>query len=72
LAGIVLTGASSDGARGLQAVYEAGGIALVQSPESAQAPTLPAAALAACPNAYVRNLEQIPEFLHDLSRKRST
>jgi two-component system, chemotaxis family, protein-glutamate methylesterase/glutaminase len=70
LAGIILTGASSDGARGLQAVYEAGGIAVVPSPESAQAPTLPTAALDACPNAEVRSLDQIPEFLQDLSGKR--
>lgn len=72
LAGIILTGASSDGARGLQAVCEAGGIALVQSPESAHAPAMPVAALAASPSACVMSLEQIAEFLQDLSRKRST
>ena len=72
LAGIILTGASSDGTRGLQAICEAGGIAVVQSPESAQAPALPVAALAASPNACVMSLEQMAEFLQDLSRKRST
>lgn len=72
LAGIILTGASSDGARGLQAVCEAGGIALVQSPESAHAPAMPVAALAASPSACVLSLEQMAEFLQDLSRKRST
>jgi two-component system chemotaxis response regulator CheB len=44
LAGVVLTGANSDGAEGLAAVRRAGGIALVQDPASALVPTMPAAA----------------------------
>jgi two-component system chemotaxis response regulator CheB len=72
LVGIVLTGASSDGAQGLQTICKAGGIGLVQSPDSAQAATMPRAALAACPGAYAMSLDQIAEFLQDLSSKRST
>jgi two-component system chemotaxis response regulator CheB len=67
LAGLVLTGASADGAQGLHAVHAAGGVALVQSPESAPAPTLPQAALTACPDATMMNLEQMTEFLQGLS-----
>ena len=49
LIAIVLTGANQDGAKGLKAVVEAGGTAIVQSPEDAFASAMPEAALAACP-----------------------
>lgn len=45
-AGVVLTGASADGAAGLAAIRRAGGLAIVQDPETAEAPTMPASALA--------------------------
>lgn len=45
LLGIVLTGASADGAKGLAAVRGAGGIGWVQDPAEAQAQTMPQAAL---------------------------
>ncbi|AKQ65088.1 Chemotaxis response regulator protein-glutamate methylesterase CheB [Myxococcus hansupus] len=46
LAGLILTGANSDGARGLAAVREAGGVTLVQRPDTAMVATMPTAALA--------------------------
>jgi two-component system chemotaxis response regulator CheB len=67
LAALVLTGASCDGAQGLQAVHAAGGVALVQSPDSAQVPTMPQAALDACPGAHVLGLDRMAEFLQNLS-----
>jgi len=45
--GVVLTGTGSDGAHGLAAIARAGGVVLVQTPDSAEAPAMPAAALAA-------------------------
>lgn len=45
LAGVVLTGASEDGARGLKRIGERGGVTLVQSPQEAAHPTMPAAAV---------------------------
>src|SRR3954469_14617873 len=45
--GIVLTGANDDGAEGLAAAGARGGVAIVQDPDSAEQPTMPAAALAA-------------------------
>jgi two-component system chemotaxis response regulator CheB len=42
---VILTGTNSDGARGLRAVRRAGGIGWVQSPETAQAPTMPRSAI---------------------------
>ncbi|MFL6578025.1 MAG: chemotaxis protein CheB, partial [Povalibacter sp.] len=46
LLAILLSGASSDGAAGLQEVHIAGGVTAVQAPDSAEAATMPAAALA--------------------------
>lgn len=49
LLAILLSGANADGAEGLAAVLAAGGTALVQSPESAEFPAMPLAALARNP-----------------------
>lgn len=55
LAGLVLTGANEDGARGLKRIGEAGGLTLVQDPAEAEARTMPAAACAiAQPRAVMR------------------
>lgn len=59
LVGVILTGANNDGANGLRAVCEAGGTALVQKPETAEASAMPQAALNACPRARVMPLEEI-------------
>lgn len=45
LAGIILTGANSDGAAGLARVRECGGLAIVQDPTEAEISTMPLAAL---------------------------
>jgi two-component system, chemotaxis family, protein-glutamate methylesterase/glutaminase len=63
LIGVVLTGANSDGARGLKAVVEAGGVAIVQSPDGAYAAAMPEAAIAACPQARVLQLNEIAAYL---------
>lgn len=68
LVGVLLTGASADGARGLRAVRDAGGAAIVQHPDEAAVPTMPRAAIAACPEASVMTLEQIAGYLCDLGR----
>lgn len=51
LAGVILTGASRDGACGLRAIEAAGGRVFVQTPASSEAATMPQAALDACPTA---------------------
>jgi two-component system chemotaxis response regulator CheB len=43
--GVVLTGYLSDGTLGLKAIKEAGGIALVQSPQDAAIPDMPNSAI---------------------------
>ncbi|MEC3948340.1 chemotaxis protein CheB [Sphingobium sp. HWE2-09] len=67
LAGMVLTGASHDGAAGLAAVAGAGGVAIVQDPAEAQVPTMPRAALAACPTATAMTLDDIILYLLQLA-----
>lgn len=45
LIGIVLTGASSDGSRGLAAIRQAGGVTIAQDPREAEYPAMPQAAI---------------------------
>lgn len=63
LLGIVLSGANSDGAKGLAAIRQAGGRCWVQSPATAAAATMPRAALAAVPDARVLSLTQMAAAL---------
>jgi len=63
LVGIVLTGANDDGARGLRAVLEAGGVGVIEDPETAYAPAMPTAALRQCPSAKTMNLDAITAYL---------
>ncbi len=63
LIGVILTGANQDGARGLAAIREQGGLTVVQDPKTAENPVMPRAALAAVADAKVLPLEEIGEFL---------
>lgn len=67
LLGIILTGASSDGAAGLRAIAAAGGSALCESPEQARASAMPRAALAACPSARALALPELADVLRTLA-----
>jgi two-component system, chemotaxis family, protein-glutamate methylesterase/glutaminase len=66
LLGVILTGANEDGARGLAAIKDAGGVTLVQSPDTAQSPMMVLSALALRPADAVLSLEQIAEALRTL------
>jgi two-component system chemotaxis response regulator CheB len=68
LIAIVLTGANQDGAKGLKAVAEADGMAIVQNPEGAYASAMPEAAIAQCPGARVMSLEEIAAYLQDVGK----
>jgi two-component system, chemotaxis family, protein-glutamate methylesterase/glutaminase len=63
LIGIILSGTNSDGADGLRAVCDAGGVALVQSLKDSFGYEMPEAALASCPDARELSLEAIRDFL---------
>ena len=69
LVGVVLTGANSDGADGLKAVVEAGGVAIVQSPKGAYAAAMPEAAIASCPEALVLSLNEIAVYLREIGAR---
>jgi len=64
--GMVLTGANSDGARGLRRIVDRGGVAIVQRPETAESPIMPSAALRLVPTARALSLKEIGSFLASL------
>jgi two-component system chemotaxis response regulator CheB len=68
VAGLVLTGANDDGARGLQRVAAAGGLALVQDPAEAEVALMPAAAARLANPRVVLTLAQIGELFSSWSR----
>jgi len=63
LLGVLLTGASADGAEGLAAVKARGGRAIVEDPSTAECRTMPAAGLAATAVDYVLPLSKIGDHL---------
>jgi two-component system, chemotaxis family, protein-glutamate methylesterase/glutaminase len=62
LVGVILTGANQDGAKGLARIKRRGGLAIVQSPESAQADAMPRAALKSTNVDHVLPLHENPLF----------
>jgi two-component system chemotaxis response regulator CheB len=64
--GVILSGASEDGASGLAAIRAAGGTAVVQAPGDAQVPLMPRAALGRCPDATVLPGSELAAFLRTL------
>jgi two-component system, chemotaxis family, protein-glutamate methylesterase/glutaminase len=66
LIGIVLTGASEDGARGLLQIKNRGGTIMVQSPFEAEAQTMPLAAIRLTQTQNILTLEEIVERLNRL------
>jgi two-component system, chemotaxis family, protein-glutamate methylesterase/glutaminase len=64
--GIVLTGASDDGADGLRRIKELGGVAIVQDPGSAERHEMPTAAIEATEADIVLPLGEIGLFLRGL------
>src|SRR4029077_12008761 len=64
--GVVLTGASADGAQGLARIVELGGAAIVQDPRDAERHEMPLAALSRVPSARVAAAAQIGSLLVEL------
>jgi two-component system chemotaxis response regulator CheB len=63
LCGFVLSGANDDGARGARAIRHAGGIVVVQDPQTAEAKEMPNAAIALAQPHLVASLPEIAELL---------
>jgi two-component system chemotaxis response regulator CheB len=63
LNGIVLKGSNNDGAKGIKRIKELGGMVIIQDPETAESPTMPASAIAAVEPDYILSSEKIVELL---------
>ena len=70
LIGVVLTGATADGSRGLRRIADEGGHAIVQDPESAEVRVMPRSAAKAVPDACVLPLEEIAPHLTRIRGRR--
>jgi two-component system, chemotaxis family, CheB/CheR fusion protein len=67
---VILTGAGSDGAIGVRAVKETGGIVLVQDPEEAEHPSMPRSAIATGVADFVLPLRELAARLVELIAKK--
>lgn len=63
LLGIILTGASQDGARGLERIKARGGITCVQEPTTAEVPLMAESALRRTPGHAVMDLDALGQLL---------
>jgi two-component system chemotaxis response regulator CheB len=68
LIGVILTGASRDGAAGLRRIKEMQGLAIVQDPKTAEFPAMPLAALEETKVDHVLSIERISRLLCQLGR----
>ncbi len=62
-AGVVLTGANSDGAEGLRRIHERGGLTMAQLPETAVRPEMPRAAVATGEVDVVADIDELARRL---------
>jgi two-component system chemotaxis response regulator CheB len=67
--GVVLTGANADGSRGLKRIVDRGGLAFVQTPDTAESPAMPTAALKCVPTARALPISAIAAALGALSKR---
>lgn len=70
LIGVILTGANRDGAQGLKKIKEAGGVTIVQDPETAEYEQMPRAAIQATKVDHILNLNDIAPYLIHLEKGR--
>ncbi len=66
LIGIILTGANSDGAKGIKIIKEFGGLTIAQDPEKAEHPAMPLFAINTGAIDKILNLNEINAFLINL------
>lgn len=65
-AGVLVSGASPDGAHGLRAIQQAGGLVAIQDPDDATQAAMPAAARALCPDAPLLSAQAISRWVQQL------
>lgn len=61
--GVVLTGANNDGAMGIKKIKKFGGLTIVQDPKTAEADSMPKAAIKATEIDYIETLDNIADLL---------
>ena len=66
LIGVILTGANSDGSKGLKRIKELGGLTIVQDPKTAEFNSMPMAAIAITKVDYIIELSKISAKLFEL------
>ncbi|MCS5708829.1 chemotaxis protein CheB [Candidatus Berkiella cookevillensis] len=71
LIGILLTGANSDGCKGLQSIQKRGGLTIVQDPQTAEAPEMPQAALNMLKIDHILSVDALVPFLRALDEAQS-
>jgi two-component system CheB/CheR fusion protein len=67
---VILTGAGSDGAVGVRAVKESGGIILVQDPNEAEFPSMPRSAIATGIADFILPVRELAQRLTELVREK--
>ena len=72
LVGIVLTGASEDGARGAKAIRDRGGFVIAQDPKTAEVPAMPEFTIARAKPQAIGSLKDIAGALAVLTAKKSS
>ena len=68
---VILTGAGSDGAVGVRALKESGGIILVQDPNEAEYPSMPRSAIATGIADFVLPIRELAQRLAELVREKN-
>ena len=68
LVGILVSGANADGTEGLRTIQQAGGIIVVQHPDSAQIAIMPQQALAALSVDYIFDVPALATFINNLNK----
>ena len=64
--GVLLSGANSDGAKGMFKIKEAGGITIVQDPADAEIPSMPTSCLNLITPDYILSADKIIKFISNL------
>lgn len=69
LIGILLSGANRDGAYGMKAIKDKGGLTIVQEPTECMIDTMPTAAIKATTIDHVLKVDEIVKFLDELNKQ---
>lgn len=66
LIGVIMTGANTDGSKGLKEIKKCGGMAVVQAPETAEVDLMPRSAINSVEVDYIVPLDELGAFLNKM------